>query len=72
MIMEILKIKTLKHSGHGEGATHKKVIREFNKSEMDGLHYCRLRGWSVEITETLLTVKSKALFGFEMLALIKK
>lgn len=70
--MEILKIKTLEHSGQGENATHKKVLAEFRKSEEKGIYYCKQRGWDVTITETLLTVTSKAMFGFKMSALIKK
>jgi hypothetical protein len=70
--MEILKLKTLEHSGQGENATHKKVLAEFRKSEEQGVYYCRQRGWEVSITETLLKVTSNAMFGFRMSALIKR
>jgi hypothetical protein len=70
--MEILKLKTLEHSGQGENATHKKVLSEFMKSEKHGINYCQQRGWEVSITETLLKVTSKDMFGFRMSALIKR
>jgi hypothetical protein len=70
--MEILKLKTLEHSGQGKNATHKKVLTEFRKSEEQGVYYCRQRGWDVSITETLLKVTSNAVFGFRMSALIKR
>jgi len=70
--MEILKLKTLEHSGQGENAIHKKVLAEFRKSEEQGVYYCKQRGWEVSITEILLKVTSNAIFGFRMSALIKR
>lgn len=70
--MEILKLKTLEHSGQGKNATHKKVLAEFRKSEEQGIYYCRQRGWDVKISETLLEVASKDMFGFRMSVLIKR
>ena len=70
--MEILKLKTLEHSGQGENAMHKKVLDEFRKSEEQGIYYCRQKGLDVSITETLLRVTSNAMFGFKMSALIKR
>jgi len=70
--MEILKIMSLKHSGQGENATHIKVIDEFTKSEEQGIYYCKQRGWDVNITNSLLVVQSKAIFGFHMYAKIKR
>jgi hypothetical protein len=70
--MEILKLKTLEHSGQGKNAIHIKVFAEFKKSENEGIYYCKKRGWEVIITETLLKVTSSAMFGFKMSALIKR
>lgn len=70
--IEFLKLKELKHSGQGENAIHLKVMAEFEKSFEEGKYYCSARGWQVVLENSLLTVKSKSPFGFEMIALIKQ
>lgn len=70
--MEILNLITLEHSGQGKNAIHKKVLDEFRKSEEEGTHYCLQNGWNVIVTDTILHVRSNAMFGFRMSALIKR
>ena len=70
--MEILKLKTLEHSGQGENAIHKKVLNAFRISEKEGIKYCEKEGYEVVVTDILLTVKQKGEYGFKMSALIKR
>ena len=70
--IEFLKLNYVNHSGQGKGAIHLKVMREFEKSKSEGIKYCEKRGWNVFFNGGILQVKSSALFGFHMNAIIKE
>lgn len=70
--MEILKLKTLEHSGIGKNAIHKKVLNSFRINEKEGIKYCEKEGYDVVVTDILLTVEQKGEYGFKMSALIKR
>lgn len=65
--IEFVKILKVKNSD----LDYLKVINEFKLSVKAGKNYCERRGWSVELTETKLTVYSKAVFGFYFSALVR-
>jgi len=67
--IKFLKIRHLKNSGCDP--IHVKVMNEFRESKASGISYCKKRDWNVSLTDVLLTVKSKAMFGFEFVALIE-
>lgn len=68
--MKVEKILTLRFSGQGENAIHKKVIQAFSLGEDEGKKYCIARGYEANIKHGILTVYSPAMFGFEMKALV--
>lgn len=70
--MKILSLKVVEHSGQGDNAIHKKVIAEFNKSTDQGMSYCEKNNLVVNLTETLLEVRSNDMYGFKMIATISK
>lgn len=70
--IEVLRLNFVNHSGQGENATHIKVIEAFKISKDNGLEYCKKRGWKVNFFDSVLQVKSNALFGFHMNAIIKE
>lgn len=61
----------VKHSGTVD-PTHIKVMRMFEKSETNGIYYCDQRGWDVTLFDNILSIKSSALFGFEMSAIFRR
>lgn len=73
MKLEFIKMQKVEFSGQGENATHLKVMQEFEKSFSDGEYYCTARGWKVHLGDNnILTVTSKAMFGFKFQAVVKK
>lgn len=65
-------VANIKHSGHGSQAIHTVVMDKFRESIEEGKRYCQLRGWEVSISDGILTVRSKAPFGFGMTALVQE
>ena len=70
--IEVLKLNYVNHSGQGKEATHIKVIDAFKISKSNGIKYCESRGWKVSFFEGILQVKSDAMFGFQMNAIVKE
>lgn len=65
-------ITNVKHSGLGTNQIHVSVMNEFCKSIEEGKQYCQQRGWEVELNRGVLSVYSKAPFGFCMTALVQE
>jgi len=73
MKLEFIKMNLVEFSGQGENATHLKVMKEFENDYEQGKQYCLNRGWIVSLNDnSILSVTSKAMFGFKFNALVKK